>query len=68
LGYSYKSEKVTITITTSMKPLDEEEKKTVAKIRKEITEFLDSEEVKTKTANQKYELIIHDKNGKDFPF
>ncbi len=67
-GSSYKPEKMTITIMTSMKPSDAEAKKTVAKIRKEITEFLDSEEVKTKTANQKYELIVHDKNGNDFPF
>jgi len=68
ISSNYKPEKMTITITTSMKPSDAEAKKTVAKIRKEITELLDSEEVKTKTANQKYELIVHDKNGNDFPF
>jgi len=68
ISYSYKPEKVTITINTSMSPSDAETKETVTKIRKEITEFLDSEEVKTKIENQKYELIVQDKNGIDFPF
>lgn len=53
---------------TNMKSSDLETKETVTKIRKEITEFLNSEEVKTKTENQKYELIIQDKNGDDFLF
>ena len=66
IKYSYKPEKVSITIMTNMKSSDPETKETVTKIRKKITEFLDSKEVKTKTENQKYELIIHDKNGNDF--
>jgi len=68
IRYSYKPEKVSITIMTNMKSSDLENKETVTKIRKEITEFLDSEEVKTKTENHKYELIIQDKNGNDFLF
>lgn len=68
ISYSYKPEKVSITIKTSMKSSDAEAKEMVTKIRKGITEFLESEEVKTKTANQKYELIVQDKNGNDFPF
>ncbi|MEK5216041.1 DUF4030 domain-containing protein [Psychrobacillus sp. FSL H8-0487] len=68
IRYSYNPEKVTITIMTNMKSSDLETKETVTKIRKEITEFLNSEEVKTKTENQKYELIIQDKNGDDFLF
>lgn len=68
IRYSYKPEKVSITIITNMKSSDSESKKTVTKIRKEITEFLDSEEVKTKTESRKYELIIQDKNGNDFLF
>ena len=67
ISYSYKPEKVSITIMTNMKSSDAEAKEVVTKIRKEITEFLDSEEVKTMTENQKYELIIQDKNGDDFP-
>lgn len=68
IRYSYKPEKVSITIMTNMKSSDPETKETVTKIRKEITEFLDSEEVKTKTGNHKYELIVQDKNGDDFLF
>ena len=68
ISYSYKPEKVSITIMTNMKSSDAEAKEVVTKIRKEITEFLDSEEVKTMTENQKYELIIQDKNGNDFLF
>lgn len=68
IRYSYKPEKVSITIITNMISSDPETKETVTKIRKEITEFLDSEEVKTKTENHKYELIIQDKNGNDFLF
>ncbi len=67
IRYSYKPEKVSITIMTNMKSSDPETKEIVTKIRKEITEFLDSEEVKRMTENQKYELIIQDKNGNDFP-
>lgn len=68
IRYSYNPEKVSITIMTNMKSSDLETKETVTKIRKEITEFLNSEEVKTKTENQKYEVIIQDKNGDDFLF
>lgn len=68
IRYSYKPEKVSITIMTNMKSSDSETKETVTKIRKEIAEFLDSVEIKTMTENQKYELIIQDKNGKDFLF
>ncbi|MBU8880088.1 DUF4030 domain-containing protein [Bacillus sp. FJAT-29790] len=68
ISYSYKPEKVSITIMTSMKSSDAEAKETVTKIRKEITEYLDSEEGKTKTEKQKYDLIVQDKNGNDFPF
>ena len=68
IRYSYKPEKVSITIRTNMKSSDSETKETVTKIRKEITDFLDSVEVKTMTDNQKYELIIQDKNGNDFLF
>lgn len=68
IRYSYKPEKVSITILTNMKSSNPETRDTVTKIRKEITEFLDSEEVKTKTENHKYELIIQDKNGNDFVF
>lgn len=68
ISYSYKPEKVSITIMMNMKLSEVDTKETVTKIRKEITEFLDSEEVKTMTENQKYELIVQDKNGKDFPF
>lgn len=68
IRYSYKPEKVSITIMTNMKSSDAEAKEKVTKIRKEITEFLDSEEVKTKTDNHKYELIIQDKNGNVFPY
>ncbi|KQL33710.1 DUF4030 domain-containing protein [Psychrobacillus sp. FJAT-21963] len=68
ISYSYKPEKVSITIMTNMKLSEVDTKETVTKIRKEITEFLHSEEVKTMTENQKYELIVQDKNGKDFPF
>lgn len=68
IRYSYKPEKVSITIRTNMKLSEVDTKETVTKIRKEITEFLDSEEIKIKTENQKYELIIKDKNGNDFRF
>ena len=68
IRFSYKPEKVSITIMTNMKTSDPETKEAATKIRKEITGFLDSEEVKTKTENQKYELIIQDKNGKDLSF
>lgn len=68
IKYSYNPEKVSITVMTNMEPSEVNTKETVAKIRKEITEFLDSEEVKTMTENQEYELIVQDKNGKDFPF
>lgn len=68
IRYSYKPEKVSIIIMTNMKSSDAEAKETVIKIRKEITEFLDSEEIKTMTENQKYELIVQDKNGDTFPF
>ena len=68
ISYTYKPEKVSITIRTNIKSSDAEAKEAVTKIRERITEFLDSEEVKTKTENQKYELIIQDKNGNDFLF
>lgn len=68
IKYSYRPEKVTITIRTNMKSKDVKSNETVTKIRKRITEFLDSEEVKIRTENQKYELIVQDKNGNDFPF
>lgn len=68
IRYSYKPEKVSIIIMTNMNSSDAEAKETVIKIRKEITQFLDSEEIKTKTENQKYELIVQDKNGDTFPF
>ncbi|MFJ7730883.1 DUF4030 domain-containing protein [Lysinibacillus sp. NPDC097231] len=68
IRYSYKPEKVSITIMTNMKSADVKTKETVTKIRKEITELLESEEVKIRTENQKYELIVQDKNGNDFPF
>lgn len=67
IKYSYKPEKVSITVMTNMEPSEVNTKETVAKIRKEITEFLDSEEIKTMTKNQKYELVVQDKNGEDFP-
>ncbi|WP_313894843.1 DUF4030 domain-containing protein [Psychrobacillus sp.] len=68
IKYSYKPEKVSITVMTNMEPSEVNTEETVAKIRKEITEFLDSEEVKIMTENQEYELIVQDKNGKDFSF
>lgn len=68
IRYSFKPEKVSITIMTNMKSSDVEDMEMVTKIRKVIAEFLDSEEVKTKTENQKYELIVQDKSGNDFPF
>ncbi|QUG41643.1 DUF4030 domain-containing protein [Psychrobacillus sp. INOP01] len=68
IRYSFKPVKVSITIMTNMKSSDVKDKETVTKIRKGIIEFLDSEEIKTKTENQKYELIIQDKNGNDFLF
>lgn len=68
IRYSYKPEKVSITIITNMKSSNPETKETVTMIRKEITEFLDSEVVKTMTENHKYGLIIQDKNGNDFLF
>ena len=68
ISYTYKPEKVSITIRTNIKSSDAEAKEAVTKIRERITEFLDSEEVKTKTENQKYELIIQDKNGNAFLF
>lgn len=45
-----------------------ESKEEVNKIHERITEFLNSEEVKIKIDNQVYELLIQDKNGKDFLF
>lgn len=68
ISYTYKPEKVSITIMTNMKSSDADAKETVTKIREIITEFLDSEEVKIKIESQKYELIIQDKNGNDFLF
>ncbi|MEK5147363.1 DUF4030 domain-containing protein [Psychrobacillus sp. FSL K6-4615] len=68
IRYSYNPEKVTITIMTNMKSSDIEDNQTTIKISKEIIEFLNSEEVKRMTENQKYELIIQDKNGDDFLF
>lgn len=53
---------------TNMKSSDIEDNQTTIKISKEIIEFLNSEEVKRMTENQKYELIIQDKNGDDFLF
>lgn len=68
IRYSYNSEKVSITIMTNMKSSDTEDNQTTIKISKEVIEFLNSEEVKRMTENQKYELFIQDKNGDDFLF
>ena len=68
ISYTYKPEKVSITIRMNMISSDAEAKEAVTKIRESITEFLESEEVKAKIDNQKYELIIQDKNGNDFLF
>ena len=57
-------EKGLITIRTNIKSSDAEAKEAVTKIRERITEFLDSEEVKTKTENQKYELINQEQINK----
>jgi len=45
-----------------------ESQEAVNKIHERITEVLNSEEVKIKIDNQVYELLIQDKNGKDFLF
>ncbi|WP_419958562.1 DUF4030 domain-containing protein [Psychrobacillus psychrotolerans] len=68
IRYSYNPEKVSITIMTNMKSSDIEDNQTTFKISKEIIEFLNSEEVKRMTENQKYELFIQDKNGDNFLF
>ncbi|WP_411747766.1 DUF4030 domain-containing protein [Psychrobacillus psychrotolerans] len=68
IRYSYNPEKVSITIMTNMKSSDTEDNQTTIKISKEVIEFLNSEEVKRMTENQKYEVIIQDKNGDDFLF
>lgn len=68
IRYSYNPEKVSITIITNMKLSDTEDNQTTIKISKEVIEFLNSEEVKRMTEDQKYELIIQDKNGDNFLF
>ncbi|MEK3953874.1 DUF4030 domain-containing protein [Psychrobacillus sp. FSL K6-1464] len=68
IRYSYNPEKVSITIMTNMKSSDIEDNQTTIKISKEVIEFLNSEEVKRMTENQKYELFIQDKNGDNFLF
>lgn len=68
IRYSYKAEKVSIMVRTNMNSLEAEAEGTVTKIRKEITEFLDSEEIKMMTENHNYEVLILDSNGKAFPF
>ncbi|MEK4131205.1 DUF4179 domain-containing protein [Solibacillus sp. FSL W8-0474] len=68
IRYTFKPEKVSITIKLNMNTSHTEAKEAVNKIHERITEFLNSEEVKIKTDNQGYELIIQDKNGKDFQF
>lgn len=67
IKYSYTPEKLSITIMTNLEIADAEAKKTISKIREDITDFLDSEEIKTKTEKQKYELNIQDKNLNNFP-
>ena len=67
-GYSYKQNKFKMIIKTSMKSTDVNVKETVAKIRKEIQKFIDSERVDTSVKNDEYEIIIRDKSGNDFPY
>lgn len=64
IRYSFKTEKVTITVKTNMILSDPETNETVNKIQNGITEFLKSDEVKKEIENQPYEIIIQDKNGK----
>lgn len=68
IRYTFNPEKVSITIKLNMNSSHTESQEAVNKIHERITEFLNSEEVKIKTDNQVYELIIQDKNGKDFQF
>lgn len=68
IRYTFKPEKLSITIKLNINSSQTEAKDAVNKIHEGITEFLNSEEVKIKTDNQVYELIIQDKNGKDFQF
>lgn len=68
ISYTFNPEKVSITIKLNMNSSHTESKEEVNKIHERITEFLNSEEVKIKIDNQVYELLIQDKNGKDFLF
>ncbi|WP_342575962.1 DUF4030 domain-containing protein [Solibacillus sp. FSL K6-1781] len=68
ISYTFNPEKVSITIKLTMNSSHTESKEAVNKIHERITEFLNSEEVKIKIDNQVYELLIQDKNGKDFLF
>lgn len=68
ISYTFNPEKVSITIKLNMNSSHTASKEAVNKIHERITEFLNSEEVKIKTDNQVYELIIQDKNSKDFQF
>lgn len=68
ISYTFNPEKVSITIKLNMNSSHTESQEAVNKIHERITEVLNSEEVKIKIDNQVYELLIQDKNGKDFLF
>ena len=68
ISYTFNPEKVPITIKLNMNSSHTESKEAVNKIHERFTEVLNSEEVKIKIDNQVYELLIQDKNGKDFLF
>ncbi|RSD28819.1 DUF4030 domain-containing protein [Mesobacillus subterraneus] len=67
-GYSYKDRKMKMFIKTSLKPSDENAKKTVEKIRSEIEDFIEMEKANSLVKNDEYEVIIRDKSGNDFPY
>lgn len=66
-GYSYKKNKLKMTIKTSMEPGDENAKETVEKIRTEISRFIENERENSVVKDDEYEIIVRDKNGNDFP-
>jgi hypothetical protein len=67
-GYSYKKNHMKMIIKTTIAPTDSDAKETVAKIRKEIQAFVDSERINTSVKDDKYEIIIRDKSGNDFRY
>lgn len=67
-GYSYKENVMKMFIKTSLQQSDENAKESVNKIRSEIEAFIEMEKENSLVKDDKYEIIVRDKTGNDFPY